>query len=68
MSNNTIKTEMVVKMGPTYKEDNAGEGRNLRSRRVSYTINEKTAMKKKIKSCSEMPLEIKWQWQSENIL
>ena len=58
MSNNTTKTEMVVKMEPTYKEDNAGEGRNLRSRRVSYTINEKTATKKKIKSCREVPLEI----------
>ena len=29
------------------------------SRRVNYTINEKTAIKKKIKSCREMSLEIK---------
>ena len=60
MSNNTTKTEMVVEMKSSYKEENAGEGRSLRSRRVNYAINEKTAMKKKIKSCSrEVPLEIK---------
>ena len=60
MSNNTTKTEMVVEMKSSYKEKNAGEGRSLRSRRVNYAINEKTAMKKKIKSCStEVPLEIK---------
>ena len=46
-------------MTSAYKEDNAGEGRSLRSRRVNYTINEKTAIKKKIKSCREVPLEIK---------
>ena len=46
-------------MKSAYKEDNAGEGRSLRSRRVNYTINEKTAIKKKIKSCREVPLEIK---------
>ena len=39
--------------------DNAEEGRSLRSRRVNYTINEKTAIKKKIKSCGEVPLKIK---------
>ena len=59
MSNNTTKTEMVVEMKSSYKEENAGEGRSLRSRRVNYTINEKTAIKKKIKSCREVPLEIK---------
>ena len=59
MSNNTTKTEMVVEMKLAYKEDNVGEGRSLRSRRVNYTINEKTAIKKKIKSCREVPLEIK---------
>ena len=60
MSNNTTKTEMVVEMKLSYKEENAGEGRSLRSRRVmNYTINEKTAIKKKIKSCREVPLEIK---------
>ena len=58
MSNNTTKTEMVVEMEPAHKEDNV-EGRSLRSRRVNYTINEKTAIKKKIKSCREVPLEIK---------
>ena len=59
MSNNTTKTEMVVEMKLAYKEDNVGKGRSLRSRRVNYTINEKTAIKKKIKSCREVPLEIK---------
>ena len=59
MSNNTTKTEMVVEMKSAYKEDNAGEGRGLRSRRVNYIINEKTAIKKTIKSCREVPLEIK---------
>ena len=54
ISNNTTKTEIVVKMISANKEDNAGEGRSLRSRRV----NEKAAIKKK-KSCREMPLEIK---------
>ena len=39
MSNKTTRTEMVVEMEPAYKEDNAGEGRSLRSRRVNYTIN-----------------------------
>ena len=42
MSSNTTKTEMVVEMKSSYKEENAGEGRSLRSRRVmNYTINEK---------------------------
>ena len=59
MSNNTTKTEMVVEMKSSYKEDNVGEGRSLGSRRVNYTINEKKAIKKKIKSCREVPLEIK---------
>ena len=60
MSNNSTKTETVVEMKSSCKEENAGEGRSLRSRRVNYAINEKTAMKKKIKSCSrEVPLEIK---------
>ena len=60
MSNNTTKTEMVVEMKSSYKEENAGEGRSLRSRRaMNYTINEKTAIRKKIKSCREVPLEIK---------
>ena len=59
MSNSTTKTEMVVEMKSSYKEENAGEGRSLRSRRVNYAINEKTAIKKK-KSCSrEVSLEIK---------
>ena len=39
MSNNTTTTEMVVEMKSAYKEDNAGERRSLRSRRVNYTIN-----------------------------
>ena len=59
MNNNTKKREMAVEMKPAYKESNAGEGRSLRSRGVNYTINEKTAIKKKIKSCREVPLEIK---------
>ena len=58
MSNNTAKTEMLVEMKSSYNEENAGEGRSLRSRRVNYTIDEKTAIKKKIKSCREVPLEI----------
>ena len=56
---NTTKTEMVAEIKPADKEDNAEEGRSLRSRRVNYTINEKTAIKKKIKSCREVPLQIK---------
>ena len=46
----TTKTEMIAEMksGKTEKEDNAEEGRRLRSRRVHYTINEKTVIKKKI--------------------
>ena len=50
---NTTETEMVAEMkqGNTDKEGKAEEGRSLRSRRVNYTINEKTAIKKKIKSC-----------------
>ena len=43
---------MVAEMKPAYNEDNAEEGRSLRSRRVNY-VNEKTAIKKKIKSCRE---------------
>ena len=57
MSN--IKTEMVTEMKPADKEHNAGEGRSLRTRRVNYTINEKTTIKKNIKSCREVPLQIK---------
>ena len=39
---------MVVEMKSLYKEENTGEGRSLRSRRVNYAINEKkTAIKKK---------------------
>ena len=49
MSNNTTKTEMVVEMKSAYKEDNVGEGRSLRSRRVNYTINEKKSNKKENK-------------------
>ena len=49
---------MVAEMKPACNEDNAEEGRSLRSRRVNY-VNEKTAIKKKIKSCREEPLEIK---------
>ena len=63
---NTTKTVMVVtemvaemKLGNRSKEDNAEEVRRLRSRRKNYTINEKTAIKKKIKSCREVPLQIK---------
>ena len=60
MSNNTTTTEMVVEMKSAYKEDNAGERRSLRSRRVNYTINnKKKTIKKKIKSCREVSLEIK---------
>ena len=58
MSNSRTKKEMVAEMKPAYNEDNAEEGRSLRSRRVNY-VNEKTAIKKKIKSCREEPLEIK---------
>ena len=58
---NTTKTEMVAEMKPgnTDKEDNAEKGRSLRSKRVNHTINENTAMKKKTKSCREVPLQIK---------
>ena len=49
MSNNRTKTEMVVEMKSAYKEDNAGEGRSLRSGRVIYTINEKNSNKKEHK-------------------
>ena len=59
MSNSTAKIEMVVEMKSAYKEDNPGDVRSLRSRRVIYTINYKTAIKRKIKSCREVPLEIK---------
>ena len=48
-----------MKPGSTYKEDNAEERRSLRSSRVNYTVNEKTAIKKKIKSCRKVPLHIK---------
>ena len=44
MSNSTAKTEMVVEMKSAYKEENPGDVRSLRSRRVIYTINEKTAI------------------------
>ena len=58
---NTTKAEMVAEKNPgkTDKEDNGEKGRNLRSRRVNYTINEKPAIKRKIKSCRKVPLEIK---------
>ena len=56
---NTTRTEMVVEMKPANKEDNAEEGRSLRTRRVNYTINEKPATNKKIKSCRKVPLQIK---------
>ena len=59
MSDDTTKKEMVVEIKSAYKEDNVGEGRSLRSRRVNYTINEKKAIKKKIKSCREVALKIK---------
>ena len=58
-SDNTTTIEMVVEMKSPYKKDNAGEGRCLRSSRENYTINEKTAIKKKIKLCIEVPLEMK---------
>ena len=48
-----------MKPGSTNKEDNVEKGRSLRSRKVNYTINEKTAIKKKIKPCREVPLQIK---------
>ena len=48
-----------MKPGSTDKENNAEKGRSLRSRRVNYTINEKTAIKNKIKSYREVPLQIK---------
>ena len=52
---------MVAEMKPsnTGKKDNAEEGRSLKSRRVNNTINEKTTIKMKIKSCREVPLQIK---------
>ena len=51
---------MVTEMKPADKEhNNAGEGRSLRTRRVNYIINEKTTIKKNIKSCREVPLQIK---------
>ena len=58
---NTTKTEMVAEMKPhkTNKEDNVEERRSVRSRRVNYTKNEKTAIKMEIKSCREVPLQIK---------
>ena len=46
MSDNTTKTEMVVEIKSAYKEDNVGEGRSLRSRRVNYTINKKKQKRK----------------------
>ena len=57
----TTKAEMVAEMKPgnTDKEDNAEEGRSLRSSRVNYTLKEITAIKNKIKSCREVPLQIK---------
>ena len=60
---NTTKTEMVAEMKPgnTDKEDNAEKGRCLRSTRVNYTRNERTRIKKKIKSCREVPLQMKMQ-------
>ena len=44
----TTKTEIIVEMksGMTDKENNVGEGRILRSRRVNYIINEKKISKK----------------------
>ena len=59
MSNITKTEEMVIEMKPVDKEHNAEEGRSLRTRKVNYTINEKTAIKKKIRSCREVPLQIK---------
>ena len=56
---NTTKTEMVIELKPVDKENNAEEGRSLRARRLNYTINEKTAINNKIKSCREVPLQIK---------
>ena len=42
MSNNTTKTETLVEMKSAYEKDNdVGEGRSLRSRRVNYIINKK---------------------------
>ena len=40
-----VVTEMVAEMKPVNrdKEDNAEEGRSLKSRGVIYTINQKTA-------------------------
>ena len=57
----TIKTEIIVEMksGKTDKENNVGEGRILRPRRVNYIINEKKSVKKTVKSCREVPLQIK---------
>ena len=37
-----------TKPGNRDKEDKAEEGRSLKSRRVIYTVNQKTALKKKI--------------------
>ena len=58
---NTTKTKIVAEMKPsnTDREYNVEKVRSLRSRRMNYTINEKTAIKKKIKSCREVPLQIK---------
>ena len=56
---NITNTEMVIEMKPADKEHNAEQGRSLRTRTVNYTINEKTAIKKKIKPCREVPLQIK---------
>ena len=56
---NTTKTETVAEIKSANKEDNTEVGGSLRSRRLNYTINEKTAIKKKIKSCREVPLQKK---------
>ena len=44
----TTKTEIIVEMksGKTDKENNVGEGRILRPKRVNYIINEKKISKK----------------------
>ena len=48
MSNNITKTETLVEMKSAYKKDNdVGEGRSLRSRRVNYIINKKQQQKRK---------------------
>ena len=56
----TTETEMVAEMktGKTDKDNNAGQWRSLRSRRVNYKINEKSSRKKKFKLCREVPLPI----------